>query len=275
MTGGSGYVGEAVQRALTAHGHEVLVIARRPKAYTDGVRLVAGDLATMDLARAFDGADAVVHLVGIIRETSSATFEAVHEGLVQRVVQAMQKASVPRLVHMSALGTRARARSRYHRSKWRGEEVVRAAPVAFTILRPSLMFGGPAPFFEMLARLARLPVVPVPGDGETLFQPVYRDDVAAMVAAALADAATHGQTFELGGPRRYTLNQLYGVMARREGRAAPNLLHVPLPWVRGLVQLGQRLPLPLTEDQLLMLSEPNVTDDTRWTAWVHPLTSLE
>lgn len=275
VTGASGYVGGAVAAALLAAGHQVKGIARhRPADAPDGITWALGDIRHMDLTEPFRGADAVVHLIGIIREIpqQDVTFEAMHVGSTQRVLSAMQTVGASRLIHMSALGTRREARSQYHLTKWQAEQLVgSAAGIEATILRPSLIFGGHPPFFEMLARLAKLPRVPVPGDGETLFQPVSRSDVARLIAHALIDADTVGMTLELGGPERFTLNGLFDLMAASAGRPHPPKMHLPLALVGIVAELSRVLPVPITPDQLAMLTEPNITDDITWRRWVpHP-----
>ncbi len=271
VTGASGYVGTAVLQQLAASGHQIKAIARHrnPEAPAEA-RWVLGDIRDMDLVEPFKGADAVIHLIGIIREIRGerVTFELMHVGATQRVLAAMQVAGVGRLVHMSALGTRAHAESQYHRTKWEAEKLVAASDVYATIVRPSLMFGGHPPFFELLARLTRLPSVPVPGDGRTLFQPVARRDVADLMVRVLDDSAAFGLTMELGGPDRLTLNELFDFMARRGGRTKPAKLHLPLGLVGAAARLSAVLPIPITPDQLAMLTEPNITDDTRWHRWV-------
>ncbi|PSR21372.1 MAG: complex I NDUFA9 subunit family protein [Sulfobacillus acidophilus] len=273
VTGASGYVGSATVAKLCRSGHSVVAIARHKPAepMASGVTWVPGDIRHMDLVRAFDGAQAVVHLIGIIREVpqSGITFEWMHVGATERVLVAMRAAGISRLIHMSALGTRRAAASQYHRTKWEAEQLVRSqAGVKSTILRPSLMFGGAPPFFEMLKSLAQLPRVPVPGDGRTLFQPVSVHDVATLILETLPDNSSFDLTLEVGGPERFTLNQLFDGMARRIGRPHPPKIHLPLGMVGAVARLSSILPVPITPDQLAMLTEPNVTDDDTWHRWV-------
>ena len=274
VTGGSGYVGSAVLTALAEAGHQVKAIARRPGRTSASVQWVAGDIRDMDLLEPFQGADVVVHLIGIIKEIprERVTFDIMHVDVTRRVIAAMQTLSIRRLIHMSALGTRANAISHYHRSKWQGEQVVHASPgIEATILRPSLIFGGDAPFFTLLSALSRLPVAPVPGDGLTRFQPVFRNDVSRMMVLTLQDGDAIGNTYELGGPDRFTLNELYDIMAKRQNRESPPKFHVPLGIIAPLAHMSTWVPIPLTPDQLSMLTEPNITEDTRWQRWIpHP-----
>lgn len=278
VTGASGYVGEAVTAHLVQAGHHVRAVARhRPDRSPSAVDWVLGDIRQMDLVEPFRGADAVVHLVGIIREIpqSGITFEAMHVRVTERVLAAMSQAGVSRLIHMSALGTRPGASSAYHRTKWQAEELVRGVQshLNAVIVRPSLLFGGAPPFFATLDSLAKLPWVPVPGDGLTVFQPVYREDVAQLFAALVSDSS-RDLTLELGGPDRLTLNQLIDFMASRHGRGHAAKLHLPLAMVGAVASLSRLIPVPITPDQLQMLTEPNTTDDERWHRWVPNPTRL-
>jgi uncharacterized protein YbjT (DUF2867 family) len=270
VTGATGYVGTALQRVLVAAGHTVWALSRRGLA-VPGSRGVAADLLTADLRALVADADAVIHLVGIIREIPAAgiTFRRLHVDATRRVLDALADHPGP-YVHLSALGTGPRGGSRYFETKWEAEEWVRRERPSATIVRPSLVFGGGAEFFAALKRLAKTPVVPIPGDGSAPFDPVYREDLARALTGMLDDPEARGQTFEIGGPKRLTLDQLVDLAARSIGRPVPvPKLHLPLGALVGLVRLGERLPgFPLTRDQLAMLQIPNVTEDRRWHRWV-------
>src|SRR6267142_68221 len=148
VTGGTGFVGRAVIQALRAEGHTVRCLVRRGSERDlqglGAVERIEGDvLVRQGLDADISGCDAVMHLVGIIREQPAltATFERVHVHGTTNVLDAAVEAGVRRYVHMSALGTRPGARSRYHQTKWAAEEAVRSSGLAWTIMRPSIIYG--------------------------------------------------------------------------------------------------------------------------------------
>ena len=144
VVGGTGFVGREVVRLLLARGHTPLVLARRSRPLPEGAVLVEGDIAreVPDL----EGAEAAIYLAGIIRERGQ-TFRAVHVEGVRNLLRAMERAGVGRLLHMSALGARPEAPSRYHRTKAEGEALVRQSGLSHAIFRPSLIFGPGDEFF--------------------------------------------------------------------------------------------------------------------------------
>jgi len=262
---------------LAGRGHHLTCLVRsdpRPgQLPAEGVTVARGDILSPDsLARAFAGCDALIHLVGIIRERSGASFEAVHVRGTNNVIEAAAASGVRRIVHMSAAGTRPGAASRYHQSKWRAEESVRASGLEWTILRPSLIFGKGDGFTTMLIDLVRkAPVVPVIGSGRNLFQPIA---VSAAFAACVEDAAMAGNTFELGGPERLSFETILRVIAGRMKSRKP-FVHVPAALMRLLSGTMSRVTsrFPLTPDQLIMLGEDNIAEPNHAVEALHlPLT---
>lgn len=271
VTGGTGFVGSQLVSQLIREGHRVRCLSRNPREAihlrTWGAELTKGDIndpASIEVA--LRGMSHVIHLVGIIQERGKQTFERVHVQGVQNVLDACRQAKSPikRIVHMSALGTSEEAKSRYHQTKWQAEELVRQSGLRYTILRPSLIFGKQGEFFQLLKRLATLPVfTPVVGTGETTFQPISVKDVAKCFIKALDNPDAENKTLELGGPEQYTFNELLDLVASYFHKRKIKL-HLPIPMVYPSAWLGEKLlpKAPLTTDQLAMLQQNNTCDNT-------------
>ncbi len=255
VVGGTGFVGQALVRRLLQGGHTPLVLARTPRDLPAGAVFVEGDITreVPDLA----GVEAAIYLAGIIRERGQ-TFRAVHVEGVKNLLQGMRRAGVERLLHMSALGVGKGTGSRYHETKAEGEALVRESGLAWTIFRPSLIFGPGDEFFGQVLRglvCAPLPFVPLIGDGSFPFRPVYVGDVAEAFAGAL-ERGLRG-TFDLVGPKEYTFRQLLEVVMAVLGRRKP-FLPLPLWLMDRLVPLLSPLPFaPITLDQYRMLKAGN------------------
>jgi NADH dehydrogenase len=269
VTGATGFVGRAVIQALRAEGHVVRCLVRRGSeedlhGFT-AIERVEGDILgpTGALEADIGGCDTVVHLVGIIREVPSrgVTFERLHHQGTRNVLDAASRAGVRRYLHMSALGARPRARARYHQTKWAAEEAVRASGLAWTIFRPSVIYGPGDGFVSLLAgMIRRLPVVPVIGDGHQRLQPVPVEHVAAGFARAVRLEATVKHTYDVTGPDPVTMMQMLQLIGAALHRPV-RTVRVPFALMRPVAQLMQGLPsFPLTRDQLLMLGEDNTAD---------------
>jgi NADH dehydrogenase len=267
ITGATGYVGGNLRKALAGRPLRLLV---RDPGRAEGLRsgdveLVRGDVAdAASLRGAMDGCEAVVHLVGIIAEEGGATFDGVIRAGTEHVVAEAQRAVVKRLVHMSALGARDDPRFPYMRAKHRAEEAVRASGIPWTIFRPSVIFGPGDEFINALAGLVKtFPVVPMVGDGRSRFMPVAVGEVAEAFRRALDDPATVGQTFELGGAKAYTYEEMLDVIAAKLGKRKRKV-HVPVGLMMPVVKLSKPLPKairpPVTEEQLKMLALDNSTE---------------
>jgi len=230
VLGGTGFVGRAVCEQLVKRSVSARIIVptrRLPRG--NAVRaLPTVDLFEADihddaaLRRLLGRADAVVQLVGMLHG-SEAEFERVHVELPRRLAAACAATGVQRVVHVSALAVAADAPSRYLRSKAAGEAVLKAAPLALSVLRPSVMFGAEDRFMNRFAHLQLLaPLVPLAG-ADARFQPVWVDEVAAAVVRCLDDKSSIGQTFEIAGPQVYTLSELVRLAGRWSGRERPQL----------------------------------------------------
>ena len=262
VTGGTGFVGTEVVSELLRVGHEVRVLSRRtPERLPEGARHVIGNVVTGEgLGELVEGVDSVVHLVGIIREAGTNTFQAVHHKGTVNVIVAASRAGVRRYLHMSAMGTRKGAASRYHQTKFAGEEAVKASGLDWTIFRPSTIFGPGDSFVNMLTGMMRkFPLMPVIGGGTNKMQPVFVNDVAVAFRTALESDVHIRRCYELGGPDTLNLMQILGYIAQVIDKK-PLFVSTPLPIVAPVVKLAQafRISLPITSDQLIMLREDNI-----------------
>jgi len=270
VTGPNGFIGRHVVHALRAREIPVRALVRDPGSATRltawGAELAPGDVTDPDSLRAaVAGADAIVHLVSIIKGSGD-DFRRVMSLGTRDLVAAAREAGVRRFVLMSALGLDEQTKDRvpYFAAKWEMETAVKASGLEHVIFRPSFVFGkdgGVLPTFVRLARFA--PVTPIVGPGTRRLQPIWVEDVAAYVVQALELPAAAGRTFELGGPDAPTWNEFWEHLKRVLGTRRPSV-HVPLALMRLQAALTERLPgAPVTRDQLTMLElGDNVTHST-------------
>lgn len=269
--GGAGFIGRYLVRKLASDGWRIRVVSRTPglcghlQPLGEVGQIVVQQADGMDepaLARLLDGSAAVVNLVGILFETSKQRFDEIHGKLPARIARAALAAGVERLVHVSAIGADPQSASSYARSKAEGEKAVHDAFSQATIIRPSIVIGPEDDFFNRFAAMARLsPILPLLGGGKTRFQPIYVDDVADAIMAALQQDTAKGETFEIGGPEVYSFEELLRYLLQVTGRK-----RLLLPLSFGLASLQARafelLPTPpLTRDQVELLKVDNVVGD--------------
>lgn len=270
--GGSGFIGRYVVQRLAKTGVRVNVAVRhverakflKPMGNVGQITPISCDITDAEsVARAVQGADAVVNLVGILYPSGHGHgFDAVHHQAARTIAEAAKAAGARALVQISAIGADAESDSAYARSKAAGEAAVREVFPEATILRPSIVFGPEDGFFNRFAAMARLsPALPLIGGGHTLFQPVYVGDVADAVLRVLSDPKAQGKTYELGGPKTYSFKALMELMLATIGRSR---LLVPVPF--GIAELQasvlQLLPVPpLTRDQVTLLKRDNVVSE--------------
>lgn len=270
VVGGSGFVGRHTVRALAQRGYRVRAVVRRPDlaghlqpmGSVGQIHAVQGNVRYPDsIARALEGADGVVNLVGILAKTGAQTFDTVHTSGARTVAQAARAAGARRLVHVSALGCSATSAGQYGRTKAAGEAAVQDAFPEAVILRPSLVFGPEDDLFNRFAAMARMsPFLPLIGGGRTRFQPIYVGDVATAIANACEGRAIPGTIYELGGPEVLSFRAL---LDRTQFHAGRTRRYLPLPfWLAKFVAaLTAPLPnafRPLTVDQVRMLQSDNV-----------------
>jgi NADH dehydrogenase len=274
VTGAAGFVGRHAIPPLIEAGHSVValvrtgdaaesVVGRLPAAQRQAVETRIGDLTRPEtLGPAMAGVDAVVHLVAIPRDFNhGADLRLVNTEGTRALVAAMKGAGVGRLVHMGAMGVVDDPTLHYASSKAKAEALVRESGLEWTILKPSLQFGEGDGFFNIIASLVRMSpgIVPVPGNGSARFQPIHVDDVATVVVKALADSATVGGAFELGGPRYWTYREITREVLTALGKRRA-IVPMPVALIRLVAGTAElvHIPFPVATDQLRQLRLDNI-----------------
>jgi len=269
--GGTGFIGRAVVKRLASRGFIVRVVSRDPVkarrlAPLGGVGQIVpfpADTGSDEAVRAaLAGAEVAVNLIGILYERRPGDFERLQGEVPGRVGRMAAAESVARVVHVSAIGADAGSPSAYARSKAAGEATLKAAFPAATILRPSIVFGPEDAFFNRFAAMAAtIPLVFPVVAGDTRFQPVHVADVADAVLAGIDREDAQGKTYELGGPRVWTMRELMRFILDTTGRAR-RMIDMPMWLMQAQARVLEKLPVPpLTQDQLLLLQKDNVVAD--------------
>jgi NADH dehydrogenase len=276
LTGPTGFVGARVLEDLHSAGHNVTALAHSRSAVAEIVRAAPGSTTVFgDVSDPFEmrgivpeGTEAIIYLPGLLREDPRRrlTFQRVHVEGVRNLLEEAKRAGVRRWIHMSALGTRANAPTKYFSTKWQAEELVRASSLDWTIMRPSYIFDDrPTKRMNFVSELANVvrssPLVPVPGDGSYRAQPVALDDVSQTFVQSLAMDTTIGKTYSIGGPDVLSYNAMVRAIAQALGLKR-TLVHIPIGIMAALAETLGRFPFfPITGEQLVMLTEENFVRD--------------
>lgn len=260
LIGGTGFLGSALARRLAGADYSITLPTRRPErvrhlAVLPTARIVQADVYdAAALADLMAGQDAVISLVGILK----GNFQRTHAELPGSIARAAAAAGVSRLLHVSALAAASDAPSAYLRSKAAGEATLKAAFPEATIFLPSVIFGRGDAFLTLFAGLLKLaPLVPL-ACPDARFQPVWVEDVVSAILAALDHPESRGQTYPLCGPRAYTLRELVAYAGKVSGHprpivGLPSALSYLQAWAMEFLPKG-----PMTRDNLLSMSVPNV-----------------
>jgi len=265
VTGATGFVGRYVINELLKQGHTPVLFSRQTNASHNyeppplpASSFIAGDiLDSVSLKKGMPGCDAVIHLVGIIRETGRNTFMNVHYRGTKHVIDVALSAGVKRFIHMSAEGTKPHALSQYHQTKFMAEEYLKSSGLNYTIFRPSMLFGPGDKNFSVLSDLIRkAPVIPVIGDGNYKWQPVSVRNVAELFVLALENNDAENKTYEIRGPDVFTFNDVLDIIMDVIS-VKKQAVHIPVRFARPIILLLEKiLPSPfITGDQLKMLLE--------------------
>lgn len=263
--GGTGFLGSRIARELALLGSRVRIVARRPRLPDWATDSQVVELMTTDIRdeasvrRAVTGADNVVNAVSLyVPSRRHGSYEAIHVHGAARIARLASAAAIERLVLVSGLGVDPRSPSAYVRARMKGEELTRKAFPATIVVRPGVIFGPGDAFLRSLARVTRLPVIPLFGDGAVRLQPVFADDVAKAVARLAGGAGGYRKVFELGGAGVYSYREIVEMVLAKLGRQR-SLVAVPFPVWQTLATLLKVLPHPpLTVDQVILMQKDNV-----------------
>jgi len=276
VIGGAGFVGRHIVNRLIDRGLNVTVPVRRRVRAGALITLPTIDVVEADvnddatLEHLLVGHDAVINLVGILQGSRGTPyapeFARAHVELPQRTVSRCEARGVRRYLHMSALGADPKGPSMYQRSKGDGEAAVRASPLDWTIFQPSVIFGPEDRFLNTFAALATIaPVLPI-ANAEARFQPVYVGDVADAFVNALDETRTVRRTYELVGPRVYTLRELVQFAARAAGHPRP-VVGLPAGLARAqamMMELAPGEPM-MSRDNLDSMRRDNIASTQPYT----------
>jgi uncharacterized protein YbjT (DUF2867 family) len=263
VVGGTGFIGRALVERLASRGASVRIVSRHApgdaalSARTEHISGSIEDPAVV--ARAVDGAAAVVYLVGTTTARNDREFYTVHRDAPRRLADAARRAGVRRFAYASAMGVGSDAPALADRSKAAGERAVRDVFPDANVVRPSLVYGPGDHFFSRFAMLVRSsPVIPLIGGGRTRFQPMHVEDVAEAMARMLEEPATVRRVFELGANEVYSFRELIERLCQAVGRR-PWLVPIAFPLAETGAYLTQWLPqAPLTVDQVRLLKTDKV-----------------
>ncbi|HWX87386.1 MAG TPA: NAD(P)H-binding protein [Solirubrobacteraceae bacterium] len=263
LTGATGLVGSALLPRLLAEGQAVRCLVRDPRRLGPQrvrVQIALGDLTDPPSFRnAMRGVDTVVHLAASTRDQPRGSIEELAAIATWRMVEAAQRAGVERFVFFSTLGASTHHRARLFRAKALAEQAVRESDMRTAVIAPSLVYAPGDRWLTLIERLSLLPVVPISGRGRAVCQPIWAEDVAGCVVAALgengnANGPTHTR-YELAGPQTMTYNEVVNAVLHSLDREHP-LLPMPTPIVSRTLRLLERAigtSAPITWDEAELL----------------------
>lgn len=264
LTGATGLVGSALLPRLTARGIPVRCLVRDPRGLGPErvrVQIALGDLTDPPSFRnALRGVTTVIHLAAAVRDQAEGSIEELNGIATWRMVEAAERAHVERFIFFSALAATAHDRTRFLRSKALAEDAVAGAEaLRTTVVAPSLIYAPASPWLASIERASLLPVLPMSGRGRAVYQPIWAEDVADCVIAALERGQfEHTERIELAGPETLSCEEILHVVLRSFGRDRP-VVPIPARLVRGSLRaaeavLGDRAPVTWDEAELFEVS---------------------
>lgn len=272
VTGATGYIGSHLVKRLVAQGERPRCLVRDPnRAATilpaDKVDFVHGDTTQPSLVEAaVQGVDTIIHTAFITADRKALSgnyYEETNVHGTSNLITAAKNAGVQRIIELSGLGTKPDKPGSYMEGRYLAEKLLIDSGLAWTIIRPSVLFGKDASFIKGLVDLLRTaPVAPLIGGGKTMFQPIYIEDVVTVITKVLAEPArTNSKIYTIGGPEYYSFSQIYDLLLNAMGTRRPKI-YAPTPLVGiGAAVMEAILPKPpLTKAAMALFSYDNITD---------------
>jgi nucleoside-diphosphate-sugar epimerase len=262
LTGASGFIGSRIAQRLSQAGHQVVCAVRNPRSAS--ARALPGRMIQADFARDLNaadweprllGVDVVVNAVGILRETDRQRFNTLHVEGPRALFDACLAAGVRRIVQISALGADADAVSRYHLTKKAADDYLLTLPLSAVIVQPSLVYGAGGKSARLFTTLASLPLIPLPGRGDQLVQPLHIDDAVQAIVALVQSDAFSGQRVALVGPQALSLRSFLVELRGTMGLEPPHFLSTPIGLVRVGARVGGLISASLLDNETLQMLE--------------------
>jgi NADH dehydrogenase len=265
IAGASGFVGGHLTDYLRDTGGDITCLARSETAanalLAKGCRVVRGDITLPEtLNGILHRDDFVIHLVGIIEEKGPATFQTIHVNGTRNLIAEAKRAGVRHFFYQSALGADRDSWSGYLKTKAEAEEIVKQSGIPFTIFRPSLIIGPWDGFTKKLMDMIKLsPVLPLPGEGNAKFQPVYIKDWLRCMRRVLEAPENFAGMYEIGGPEYLTYREIVEHLSKAMGYKKP-VFSIPMGFMKLSTSILERFlsSPPITSDQLRLLEQDNI-----------------
>lgn len=247
IAGGTGFIGTHLCQSLTRSGF--------------AIRLLDGDIEDHTaLQNLCAGCDTIIHLVGLIREQGTQNWNRIHVEGTRLLVEAAKEAGVKQFIYVSAAGANKDAGTGYLKTKGIAESIVKESGIPYTIFRPSFVVGPGDKSINLFSQMIRaLPIVPVIESGAR-FQPVSILDLVHCIQKSIALPSAQSAIFEIGGPEKLTMVDIYRVIGKVLGVRRLYLTLSPKT-IRWLMALWEHLPFaPLSLDQLTMIELGSTCD---------------
>jgi len=269
VVGGTGFVGSYLVLDLLQMGYSLHLLVNQTDSGLvsprERIKSFKGSIENEQaMCECFKGSDIVYHLVGLIAETRRKTFKGTVAEGTAKLVNAAHKAGVKKIIYLSALGVAEDSPSAYFRTKWDAEQHVINSGLDYTIFRPSIIYGLEDKFINRIARMVKwMPLVPVIGNGKYRFQPVYVEELCAIMAKTSAADFTSHKIYEIGGARALTYDEIIDII-KRILNYRRKTIHLPVSLMRliATILMVVSKPAPLTVDQINMMQTDSICDSS-------------